>query len=163
MLAVLVTALVAGGCTADTDGTTPEADATAPAAGSGGYAGEFDDVTQHFRVRSEDLQSRAAGVADSPERIVALYRELRTIAADAREDYGELAAPAEVRSTHQQILQLFDRQVGLLDDVITAAEDSDPERLATAVQGLVDLTADFDRARQAMEQAIAACGAPCTT
>ncbi|HEX9766927.1 MAG TPA: hypothetical protein VGA36_09200 [Nitriliruptorales bacterium] len=146
---------------------TSQSRTTTAAAGTttmaGGYAGGFDAVTQGFRARSEDLQARVDTSTTDLTKIVTFYRELRDIAARARVDYGALAPPAAVQSVHQRILQLFDRQVALLDQVIEAAEADDQTALANAVQGLVDLTSDFDQARRQMEQAIRACGAPCTT
>lgn len=129
----------------------------------GGYAGEFDAVTQGFRARSEDLQTRVDTSTTDVQEVLAFYRELRDIAADARQQYGAISAPSEIQPVHQNILQLFDRQVSLLDDVVVAAEEEDQPALAEAVQGLVELTDEFDQARRAVQQAIAECGQPCMT
>ncbi len=97
------------------------------------------------------------------QEILAFYRELRDIAADARQQYGSISAPSQIQPVHQNILQLFDRQVSLLDDVVEAAEAEDQPALAEAVQGLVELTDEFDQARRSVQQAIAECGQPCMT
>lgn len=166
----LVAVVLASGLAACSDrvsGSALEPPAATVSAGGdeqiGGYAGSFDEVTAGFRQRSEELQARAGDLAGDPSRVIGFYEELRVIAADARQQYGGLVAPDEVRSVHQTILQLFDRQVVLLDQVVQSAGAGDDAALAEAVQGLVDLTEEFDRARRQMESAILACGRPCLT
>lgn len=129
----------------------------------GGYAASFQQVTDDFRRRSEDLQARVTPDTSDPSTIVAFYEELQIVARHARSLYGQLAPPDRVATVHQRILQLFDRQVLLLDDVVEGANTGDQQQLVTAVQGLVDLTGEFDDARRQMEQAIRSCGQDCVT
>lgn len=163
---VVLGVLLLSGCTSD---GSPPSDASAttssatggPGAPLGGYAGDFDAVTQDFHARSEDLQARVDTTTSDVTEVLAFYRELRDIAADARAQYGALTVPSQLQSVNQNILQLFDRQVELLDDLIAAGERDDQPAVTAAVQGLVDLTTEFDAARRAVEQAIVACGRPC--
>lgn len=165
----MLCAVLVGGCTAGTgEGSVRAPVASLPSgpddvAVLGGYAGAFDEVTQEFRVRSEALQERAGQGQGESGGIVALYGELREVAADARAKYGRIAAPAPVQAVHQRILQLFDRQVELLAAVVEAADAGDNDAVADAVQGLIDLTEEFDVVRRQIEQAIANCGQACVT
>ncbi len=127
------------------------------------FAGAFVATTAGFREQSEVVQERAEQAAGDPEAIRGVYALLRETALDARQSYGALAPPGPVQDEHQRILQLFDRQVALLDDLLEATDADDTQAVAAAVGALTDLTSDFDAARQAMQVALAQCGAPCTT
>lgn len=173
-LAAGVLLLAGTACASDDESTRTDVAPTTPPAVAGGlglsddqelggYAGDFDTVTQGFRERSEDLQARVDTSTTDVDAILSFYGELRDIATDARKRYGAISAPSPVRSVHQEILQLFDRQVALLNELIEAGENDDEVGLTAAVQGLVDLTDEFDRARRAVQQAIAECGLPCLT
>ena len=126
--------------------------------GNSQSAAEFRDgyaaTTASYKQATDALRNQARSTvtqgADQAG-MLAVYTQLRDAVSNARQQYGELDAPAEVDDDFKNLIKALDGQKKALDSVITSASSSNAAELTTSLGELARLLGEFAQLHQKIE------------
>lgn len=128
-----------------------------------GFTTGYRGVTETLERDTMAIQERAElASGQGIDAILGVYKEILDTTAAARDRLAELEAPDDFESTFDEMVEVIDRQVSLLADLVAAAEERNLADVSTTAGELTNLTADWESLEQAMEELFAACGERCS-
>ena len=113
-------------------------------------SGSYEDAMRDIRTSGQ-----GALAAQDQDAVIAVYRELQTLAADAADDFAELTPPAAVRDRHNALVENLRDQARVLGAIVSAADASDDPALTTGLTELASLFADFTTIHSAIDNGLA--------
>jgi hypothetical protein len=115
-------------------GGSPQQARTGPSAQERAFAGAYRDAATVFARRDAALQQRAAAAAAAgPDRLIALYEDIRASTERAREELSTVAVPPSVRTDVERMRAALAARSDALKTLIAPAQGAD---VARAVQDL---------------------------
>jgi hypothetical protein len=135
-------------------------DSNDPARGE--FARSYRDVTQDYRTATTNLQAESStAVGQGMDTLLGVYENYEAAISDALDSYQELDPPDDFADPFDDMVAALGRQEEVLQELIDAARDQDSQEVAEAAGQLTQLTAQWNTARQEVEEKLAECGEPC--
>lgn len=146
--AVVVTLMLAVGCTPSAHRDGPEQRAVAAA---------FAAVTSSYQAEMERVQQRGrdALAAGDREAILDVYRAFRDTTAAMHDEFAALDAPSGIRAQHATLLENLTGQRAVLEGIVNAASAGDDAQLTQGLGELTSLLASFATIHTAIDRELA--------
>jgi hypothetical protein len=109
------------------------------------FAGAYRDAAAAFARRDGALQDRAeAAAAQGPDRVIALYEDIRASTERARAELAGIDVPPAVRTDVERLRSALATRSAALETLIHPADDADASRAVRELSATTQLLQTLD-------------------